>query len=99
MSSLRVIRPCSLNEMTTSLAGLHVPHELIPVFFRSYALKGGKFYLSILSEYGHPDNHMISRIKSSSLALSIRRLNEPNDGLNIGLYSRMMLFLGISRLR
>ena len=98
MSSLRVIRPCSLNEMTISLAGLHVPHELISVFFCSYAFKRGKFYLSISSEDGHPDD-MISRIKFSNLALSIRRLNEPNGGLNIGLYSRMMPFPGTSRLR
>lgn len=98
MSSLRVIRLCSLNEMTASLAGLHVPHKLIPVFFRSYAFKRGKFYLSISSEDDHPDNDMISRIKFSSLALLIRRLNEPNGGLNIGLYSRMMPFLGTSRL-
>jgi hypothetical protein len=48
VSSLRVIRPCSLNEMTVSLAGLHVSHELIPVFFRSYAFKRGKFFLSII---------------------------------------------------
>ena len=94
----QVIRPCSLNEMTTSLAGLHVPHELIPLFFRSYAFKRGKFYPSILSENGHPDD-IFSRIKFSSLALSIRRLNEPNGGLNIGLYSKMMPFLGTSRLR
>ena len=87
--------------MTTSLAGLHVPHELIPVFFRSYAFKRGKFYPSISSEDCHSDDDddMISRIKFSSLALSIRRLNEPNGGLNIGLYSKMMPFLGTSRLR
>jgi hypothetical protein len=99
VSSLRVIRPCSLNEMTASLAGLHVSHELIPMFFRAYAFKRGKFYLSISSEDGHPDDDMISRTKFSSLVLSIRRLNEPNGGLNIGLYSRMMPFLGTSRLR
>ena len=98
VSSLRLILPCSLNEMTVSLAGLHVSHEFIPVFFRSYAFKRGKFCLFISSEDGHLDD-MFSRTKFSSLVLSIRRHNEPNGGLNIGLYSRMMPFLGTSRLR
>lgn len=63
------IRPPTLNKMIPSLAGIHVSHELIPVFLRSYAFKRGKFYLSIAPEDVHSDDVMFPRIKFLSLAL------------------------------
>lgn len=85
MSSLRVIPPHTLTKMTSSLAGIHVSHELVSVLLRSYAFKRGKFYLTISYKDGDPDDNLSSRTKFLSPALSIRRLNEPNGGLNIGL--------------
>ena len=75
VSSVRVIRLCSLNEMTASLAGLHVSHELLPVFFRSYAFKRGKFYLSISSEDGYIDGNILQDqvLKSGSLNKKAQR--------------------------
>ena len=96
VSSLRLIYLCTPNKMTASLARIHVSYKLVSVFFCPYAFKRGKSLFILKMAFL---TMMSSRTKFSSLVLLIRRLNELNGGSNIGLYSRMMHFLGTNRLR
>lgn len=81
-----------------STTRIYVSHEFLFVLFCTYAVTRGIIIWN--NSFGSNFNYVwFSRTRFWSLALWIRKPKEPNVGSNIGLCSRMMLFLGTNLLR